>query len=214
MSQTWQLACAEGVSAVNLTCLAVLVISPRYFCHNAVMLSATHNCSRLSACCCPCWCPCCTILQNVSSAIAPDLSTYFTLTDLNAFRTSRAAINATFAALQRRLGKLDPWLPVDTQVTSGGFYPLASDGGMMMPPQASAVDVSDAAYLAGRWPAVRVMACCAGLRCYQIRLSSWCSARSACGMRSVTHSKGKDFRQASHVDPHTLILTPSVMLLL
>jgi hypothetical protein len=89
--------------------------------------------------------------QNVSTAIAPDLSTYFTLTDLNALRTSRAAINATFAALQRRLGKLDPWLPVDTQVTPGGFYPLASDGGMSMPPQAAAVDVPDATYLAGRW---------------------------------------------------------------
>ncbi|WIA22673.1 hypothetical protein OEZ86_009641 [Tetradesmus obliquus] len=89
-------------------------------------------------------------LQDVSAAIAPDLSTYFTLTDLNSLRTSRAAINATFAALQRRLTKLDPWLPVDTQVTPGGFYPLASDQGSMgMAPQAAAVDVSDATYLAG-----------------------------------------------------------------
>jgi hypothetical protein len=87
--------------------------------------------------------------QNVSTAIAPDLSTYFTLTDLNSFRTSRAAMNATFTALQRRLGKLDPWLPVDTQVTPGGFYPLASDGGSMVMPQAAAVDIPDAKYLAG-----------------------------------------------------------------
>jgi hypothetical protein len=95
-------------------------------------------------------CPPAAPQQNVSAAITPDLSTYSTLTDLNSLRTSRAAINATFAALQRRLGKQDPWLPVDTQVTPGGFYPLASDrGSMAVPPQAAAVDIPDAAYLAG-----------------------------------------------------------------
>ncbi|KAF6261957.1 hypothetical protein COO60DRAFT_1458856 [Scenedesmus sp. NREL 46B-D3] len=107
-------------------------------------------------------------LQNVSSAMAPDLSTYFSLTDLNALRTSRAAINATFAALRRRLSALDPWLPVDTQVTPGGFYPLASDESMPMPQQTAAVDVPDAAYLAGYKTPITVLpylTCSWGLPC-------------------------------------------------
>lgn len=93
-------------------------------------------------------------LQNVSSLIAPDLSTTFSLADLNSLRTSMAAINATFSALQRRLLQLDPWLPVDTQVTPlGGSYYADGFG---IPPQPAAVDVPDAKYLAGELVLVSV----------------------------------------------------------
>lgn len=83
-------------------------------------------------------------LQNVSAAIAPDLSTTFGLTDLNAFRTSRAAINATFSTLQRRLTQLDPWLPLDTDVTPRGY----ASGDYSSPPSPAAVDIPDWRYLA------------------------------------------------------------------
>lgn len=55
-------------------------------------------------------------VQDVSAAMQPKLRAAFSLLHLNALRVNRAAINATFATLQRRLLSVDPWLPVDTQV--------------------------------------------------------------------------------------------------
>lgn len=46
----------------------------------------------------------------------PKLRASFNLLHLNSIRVTRAAINATFSTLQRRLTYIDPWLPVDTQV--------------------------------------------------------------------------------------------------
>jgi len=46
----------------------------------------------------------------------PKLRASFGLLHLNTMRVTRAAINATFSTLQRRLTSVDPWLPVDTQV--------------------------------------------------------------------------------------------------
>jgi hypothetical protein len=54
-------------------------------------------------------------LQNVSTALNPASVPNFVIADFNAYRTSRAALNITFATLRRRLER-DPWLPVDTQV--------------------------------------------------------------------------------------------------
>ena len=45
----------------------------------------------------------------------PHPDVYLHLADINGNRASRAAINATFAALERRLGD-DPWLPLATTV--------------------------------------------------------------------------------------------------
>lgn len=72
------------------------------------------------------------------------MTTVFSLTDLNAFRTNRAAINATFSTLQRRLVQLDPWLPIDTDVTPRNYYP----GDYITPPSPAAVDIPDWKYLA------------------------------------------------------------------
>lgn len=58
--------------------------------------------------------------QDVSAAMQPKLRAAFSLLHLNALRVTRAAINATFSTLQRRLVSIDPWLPVDTQVSEGG----------------------------------------------------------------------------------------------
>jgi hypothetical protein len=54
--------------------------------------------------------------QDVSGAMQPRQAAYFSVHHLNPLRVGRAAINATFAALQRRLLSMDPYLPVDTQV--------------------------------------------------------------------------------------------------
>lgn len=56
------------------------------------------------------------LLQDVSTAMRPRLSTSFNVMHLNALRVGRAAINATFSTLQRRLLHIDPYLPIDTQV--------------------------------------------------------------------------------------------------
>eukprot|EP00879_Flechtneria_rotunda_P001797 GHRR01001961.1.p1 GENE.GHRR01001961.1~~GHRR01001961.1.p1 ORF type:complete len:2104 (+),score=689.06 GHRR01001961.1:216-6527(+) len=91
-------------------------------------------------------------LQNVSKTIAPDFTAYFNIQDLNQFRVTQSAINATFTTLQRRLLKLDPWLPADTQVipSTSGYYQGFRD----TPPQAAAVDVRDSLYLAGYTTAI------------------------------------------------------------
>ncbi|KAF8063719.1 hypothetical protein HT031_003574 [Scenedesmus sp. PABB004] len=91
-------------------------------------------------------------LQNVSVALAPDLGASFSVTDVNDLRVTRAAINATFSALQRRL-RLDAWLPADTGVSPASPYvPDDGDGGRWAgpawPPSAAAADVPDASYLA------------------------------------------------------------------
>lgn len=50
----------------------------------------------------------------------PKVRAGFSLLHLNSLRVTRAAINATFSTLQRRLLQVDPWLPLDTQVCAFG----------------------------------------------------------------------------------------------
>ncbi|KIZ04279.1 hypothetical protein MNEG_3680 [Monoraphidium neglectum] len=92
-------------------------------------------------------------LQNVSSQLQPDLSASIEATTLDRFRATRAALNATFSTLQRRL-KLDPFLPIYTRIQpSSGYIPLwrpwgdwASSSSFL--PSPSPVDVPDTDYLA------------------------------------------------------------------
>ncbi len=53
----------------------------------------------------------------------PSFTSSISTTDLNDVRVLRAAINATFATLQRRLLSVDPWLPLATTVQTGSYYP-------------------------------------------------------------------------------------------
>eukprot|EP00775_Hariotina_reticulata_P009083 gene9083-9253_t len=90
-------------------------------------------------------------LQNVTTAVAPDLAEPIAVADLNPLRVSQSAINATFTALERRLLQIDPWLPADTTVQPNSFYPI---GNYFAQPQPAAVDVPDARYIAAYTTAI------------------------------------------------------------
>lgn len=89
-------------------------------------------------------CLLCIWLQNISSDLRPYLTTYFNTRNINTLRTQRSAINATFAALRRRLG-IDPWLPIETRVQPPGPYTPFRGGGIT--PNPSSVDIPDDKYL-------------------------------------------------------------------
>lgn len=69
------------------------------------------------------------------------------LKDINSARATRAAINATFSTLARRLAA-DPWLPLDTTVTPSRVFDWGSWGSEPYFPAGSPVDLPDATYLA------------------------------------------------------------------
>ncbi|GBF96123.1 hypothetical protein Rsub_08871 [Raphidocelis subcapitata] len=60
-------------------------------------------------------------LKDLAAGLVAPLDLYLSIKDINQNRASRAAINATFAALARRLAA-DPWLPLDTTVTPSQAY--------------------------------------------------------------------------------------------
>jgi hypothetical protein len=53
--------------------------------------------------------------QDIPGEIRPTDNLYMMIKDINSARASRAAINATFTTLSRRL-LAEPWLPLDTTV--------------------------------------------------------------------------------------------------
>lgn len=85
--------------------------------------------------------------QDLPAALAPANELYLSLKDINAARAGRGALNATFAALARRL-EADPWLPLVTTVTPSPAYELGSWGEAAYYPGASPVDVPDGEYIA------------------------------------------------------------------
>lgn len=88
-------------------------------------------------------------LQDVNSALQPDTNTNIAAQVFNSLRVLRGAISAAFSTLQRRL-RLDPFLPLDTQVQPSGYTPVPRFWGIAPEPWSTiaAVDQPDAAYLA------------------------------------------------------------------
>jgi hypothetical protein len=88
------------------------------------------------------------LLQDIPAAMQPTFYSYLSVIDLNDLRVTRAAINATFTTLRRRLQQLDPFLPVDTTITPGRIYwPGRGAFGWPSLPSTAAVDIPDAKYL-------------------------------------------------------------------
>ncbi|GBF96122.1 hypothetical protein Rsub_08870 [Raphidocelis subcapitata] len=86
-------------------------------------------------------------LKDLSAGVIPPLDLYLSIKDINQNRASRAAINATFAALARRLAA-DPWLPLDTTVTPSQVYDQdPAWGSSSYVPAGNPVDVPDSDYL-------------------------------------------------------------------
>jgi hypothetical protein len=88
-------------------------------------------------------------LQDVNSALQPDTSTNVAAQGFNNLRVLRGAISAAFSALRRRL-RVDPFLPLDTQVQPSAWTPMPRFWGIAPEPWTSiaAVDQSDPAYFA------------------------------------------------------------------
>ena len=86
-------------------------------------------------------------LKDVADAIAPQTDLFLSLKDINGARASRAAINATFSALRRRLAA-DPWLPLDATVTPSRAADRPDWGFAAYYPAPNPVDVPDSVYLA------------------------------------------------------------------
>lgn len=93
-------------------------------------------------------------MQNVSEAITPSMTTFLRMTQLNDYRVQRSTIDAVFSILQRRLLKLDPWLPVQTSVNPNTGYYRGSWGNVPYYPLASFLDTPDAQYLSSYTSAI------------------------------------------------------------
>jgi hypothetical protein len=96
---------------------------------------------------------------SMSATIAAGVQAYLEVKGVNDQRATREAVRLVFDALRRRLEQRDPWLPLETRVVPGGYYPplpavLRGGGSVGLPSpfyasySAAPADVPDETYLA------------------------------------------------------------------